>query len=233
MLNQSLPSEMGDRPDAAPEHSHAPPLPEALADPDRVNTHTSATLLFRLRPESAARELAWDEFHRRYAPMINGFARRLGVHGEAADELVQDVLVGFFRDSDRFVYDPTRGRFRSYLKVCTFRTLCKIRRRDARFQAIPVEMVEPEASPAAEQAWEEAWERHHMRRALTALRKRYSVNDARARTFKAFELYVLKGRPQEEVAKELGLSVDSVHQAKHRLTVALKRAVDELRDVEG
>lgn len=206
----------------------------ARAEPERSSTHTSATLLFRLRPDSPARELAWDQFHRRYAPMIAGFARRLGVHGEAADELVQEVLVGFFRDSDRFEYDPTRGRFRSYLKVCTFRTLCKIRRRDARFQAIPVEMVEPpQASPEAEQAWEDAWERHHMRRALGALRKRYSVNETRARTFKAFELYVLKGRPQEVVAKELGLSIDSVHQAKHRLTVALKRAVDGLRDVEG
>jgi RNA polymerase sigma-70 factor (ECF subfamily) len=197
-----------------------------------TSLNTSASLLLRLRPESEAREVAWEEFHRRYAAIIGGFARKLGVSGAEADELVQDVLVGFFATSDRFTYDPGKGRFRSFLKVCTFRMLCKSRQRNAKFQGVPVELVDPQA-PQVEQAWDETWEREHVRRALTALKQRYSINDTRARTFRAFELYALNGQPQEQVARELGISIDSVHRAKHRLTAALKKAVSELRECEG
>ena len=59
-----------------------------------------------------------------------------------------------------------------------------------------------------------------------------AVSPDRARTFKAFEQYVLHEKPPEDVAKALGMSVDGVHQAKHRVTKALREAlavIGELR----
>ena len=43
---------------------------------------TNPSIFLRLnRTDAAVRELAWDEFQRRYAPAIAAFARRLGSGG--------------------------------------------------------------------------------------------------------------------------------------------------------
>ena len=44
---------------------------------------------------------------------------------------------------------------------------------------------------------------------------------------------MLKERPQDEVAKQLGISINSVHQAKHRITAALRRQLNQIQFVEG
>jgi len=87
---------------------------------------TNPSIFLRLnRSETAPRELAWVEFRARYAPVIVAFARRFGVTSHDADDVVQDVLVGFYAKSPTFVYDPSRGRFRAYLKACTIHALRK------------------------------------------------------------------------------------------------------------
>jgi len=78
------------------------------------------------------REFAWDDFRKTYAPVIAGFAGKLGVRGADIDDVIQDVMLGFFAHSASFVYDPARGRFRGYLKVCTFRAMRSGRRRRTR-----------------------------------------------------------------------------------------------------
>ena len=72
-------------------------------------TPTNPTIFLRLNAvEPAPRELAWDQFHARYAPIIAAFARRLGADGHDVDDIVQDVLLGFFATSPTFVYDPAQ-----------------------------------------------------------------------------------------------------------------------------
>src|SRR4051812_29101208 len=73
---------------------------------------TNPTIFLRLKEsDSAPREIAWNEFSARYAPVIGGFARRLGARPQDIDDVVQDVLMGFFVKSPTFVYDPSKGRF--------------------------------------------------------------------------------------------------------------------------
>src|SRR5512145_1034866 len=94
-------------------------LPEVVLSSRRVPLNTRATLLLRLRPDSAGREVAWAEFHRIYAPIIAGFARKMGAKPQDREDLVQDVMTGLFSASEQFVYDPAKGRFRGFLKACT------------------------------------------------------------------------------------------------------------------
>jgi len=189
---------------------------------------THATLLLRIKAsEPQPREVAWREFRDRYAPIIAGFARNLGARPQDVDDVIQDVILGFYARSASFVYDPSKGRFRGYLKVCTFRVL---RRRMGRamFRAVPIEDVDPE-SLEVDQVWNDVWEQEQLKRALDATREEYRANG----TFRAFELYVILGHRPEDVAREVGVSVESVYKAKTRVTQVLRSKLRELTEEQG
>jgi RNA polymerase sigma factor (sigma-70 family) len=194
--------------------------------------HTSATLLLRIRPDSPARELAWQEFHRCYAPMIAGFARKMGAKVHDREDIVQDVMTGVFSASTNFVYDPAKGRFRGFLKVCTFRAVRRRLGQNVKFQGVPLTRIDPQALEI-DQAWNDVWEHEHLRRALGQIRKKYQATPEMLRTFRAFELFGLREQPADEVARRLEMSVDGVHQAKSRITRALREKLKALEETEG
>jgi len=188
---------------------------------------TRTTLLLRLRPDAPGREFAWQEFVEAYVPIICAFARRFGAPASEIDDLVQDVLLGFYSAVPEFSYDPARGRFRSYLKTCTWRKLQvrlgnRLEVRGHKIQSLD------SAEPAIEQAWCDVWENQRLQRALALTRDHYLSRPDRARTFLAFEMYTLLERPAEDVARELQMNVDAVHQAKTRITRALRETMDAM-----
>lgn len=71
---------------------------------------TRPSIFLRLRAdETAVRDVSWAEFERRYAPIIVGFARNLGLSGQDADDVLQEVMLAFFRVSPRFEYTRPRA----------------------------------------------------------------------------------------------------------------------------
>jgi RNA polymerase sigma factor (sigma-70 family) len=197
-----------------------------------TNPATRATLLLRLRPESPARELAWEEFHRCYAPMIAGFARKMGAKPQDREDIVQDIMAGFFAASPKFTYDPAKGRFRGFLKACTFRALRRRIGQNAKFGGVPLDRLDPQAMEV-EQAWTDVWEHERLHRALRELRQQYRADPTRARTYEAFEMFGLMEKPADLVAQRLSMSIDSVHQAKHRITAALRSKLSAMEETEG
>ncbi|MFZ4576278.1 MAG: sigma-70 family RNA polymerase sigma factor, partial [Phycisphaerales bacterium] len=183
---------------------------------------TRATLLMRLKADTDAREFAWAEFCTVYEPIIAGFARRGGLPSDQIPDLVQQVLTGFFAVQPRFMYDPSTGRFRSYLKTCVINELRRIRQRDA--AAREREQEHARLDGESDARWDAEWERQQLNLALERLRAHYKDNA----TFAAFHAVVVLGRSPEDVATELGLSRDSVYQARTRLLARLRL---ELADV--
>jgi RNA polymerase sigma factor (sigma-70 family) len=187
---------------------------------------TNPTIFLRLRAGDAVpREIAWDEFNTRYAPIIAGFARRLAARTQDVDDVVQDVLMGFFLKSPTFIYDPAKGRFRSYLKVCTYRALQKRIGKDLRFRGMPLDEIDPE-EVAIEQVWNDVWEQQQLRRALDEVRE----SMGQTRTFAAFELYVVFDQPAQSVADKLNIHLNSVYRAKEQITRLLQEKVLAMKD---
>jgi RNA polymerase sigma factor (sigma-70 family) len=187
---------------------------------------TNPTIFLRLNEsKSAPREMAWDEFGRRYAPIITAFARRLGARPQDVDDVVQDVLLGFFLKSPTFVYDPAKGRFRGYLKVCTYRALRKRIGHEARLHGKPLDEVEAE-SVSVDQVWNDVWEQELLRRALEDIRE----SMGQTKTFMAFEKYVVLDQPAQSVAEKLGMHVNSVYRAKEQITKLLQDKVVSMTD---
>lgn len=76
------------------------------------NTTTRYLLQGIVDPSNRSQWLAFDD---RYRPIIEGFARRLGLNEHEASDVAQDTLLRFMKDFRLGKYDPTRGRLRSWL----------------------------------------------------------------------------------------------------------------------
>lgn len=179
------------------------------------STHES--LLERLA--GAEDQEAWLVFCQRYGALIRDYGRRRGLQSSDCDDLLQDVLLSLTKSMPGFRYDPTKGRLRSYLKAVALRTLS--RKAGQKPASTSLDAV---GDPIAEEDehWEAAWRQHHVRRALERLGKEFPE-----RTLTAFSFYVLEGRAADETAELLGMSLDSVYQAKSRV---LRRVSDLVAD---
>lgn len=177
---------------------------------------TRATLFLRLNAVGAEREVAWAEFCRRYEPIIAAFARSRGARPHEVAELVQAVITSFFGVQPRFVYDPAKGSFRSYLKACVCNELRRIRRSASR-PGIAEPSQQNAQSKEDEDVWEATWRRQCLQLALDQLRNSCGETNV----FQAFEATVIHERDPAEVGRSLGMSRDSVYQAKSRLLARL------------
>jgi len=190
---------------------------------------TRATLLLRLKPGHDDREMAWSEFFKLYVPVIRSFARSRGASIALVDDVVQEVLKRFFQASPQFQYDPAKGRFRGYLKTCTIRVLSDLSRTPVCTQS-SAELPDV-AAKTTEDAWDVDWERQRAKLAMETVRRQYSRRADSAITFRAFEMYAVFEHPADAVALDLGISVASVHAAKSRVLIALRKAAESLSEV--
>jgi RNA polymerase sigma factor (sigma-70 family) len=189
---------------------------------------TNPSIFLRLnRTDQRLRELAWTEFRDRYAPVIAGFARNFGAHQQDVDDVIQQVLLGFFAKSPTFAYDPAKGRFRGYLKTCTCNLLRNLAARRANAMAVPIDQIDPD-SIQVEQVWNDLWEDQLIQRSVADVRRELGGG----RTFRAFEMYVILDMPAQRVADELGLHVDSVYRAKEQVAAKLRAHLDGIRAEE-
>lgn len=194
--------------------------------PPHDSFKTRASIFIRLNAEKGEQELAWEQFHIQYAPIIAGFARNIGVRSTDIDDVVQDVLTGFFAAAPKFAYDRARGTFRGYLKTCTWRVFQDRLGKEARMGGRTLADIDP-SELQVEAIWNDVWETEKLHRAMESVRLQYQKRADSRRTFEIFEAYAILERPLKEVAEEFGVSTDTVHQAKSRISRAIKSAMDE------
>ena len=193
---------------------------------------TKKSLLARVR---AGDEVSWREFYETYRPLIILCGRDCGLTYEENEELVQLVMCEIFQKDilakyniDEvpkdivFQYDPSRGRFRYFLKAIIRNQAFKLYHK--RHEHVNIEEIpEPASDDKFDASWEEEWRRHIFTQAMLELR-----NQVQSNTFAAFEMYAVQGRPVKEVADFLNMSVNSVYVAKNRCIESLKEIMENL-----
>src|SRR5438093_401506 len=184
---------------------------------------TSLSLLERLRwPEE--QEANWRRFVQLYTPLLFHWARRLGLSAEDAADLVQEVLTLLVQKLPEFKYDPQRT-FRGWL-----RTVMLNKWRDhRRLRRVPLAIGHeelPEVEAAEATTFEEAEYRQYVvKQALDLMQAEFQPA-----TWRACWEYMIAGRSAEDVAKELGLTVNAVYLAKSRVLSRLRQELQGLLD---
>ena len=192
--------------------------------------NTRGTLLLRLGAgDSIEREVSWQEFHTQYAPIIRGFARNAGCPESLRDDLVQHVMSAFFKASERFEYDPGRGRFRGYLKTATINALSRMRhKRRGEIEWDEEQFLDEPAR--MEDAWSREWLGQVLMRAIAMAQREGNLSQS---SWDAFELYGRRGMALEAAAEQLGMSPAAVSKAKSRVAALVREEIERIRQEEG
>ena len=179
---------------------------------------TSPTLLERL---TAGDEVGFAEFERRYAPMISTLGHLRRLNDRECAELVQEVLLVFFRKGENFRFDPARGKFRTFLgKVVRDCATDILRRRST--AVAPAEFEAEDAAPppdvAADLVLLRMMRADALEQLLERLRERVSPE-----TYRIFEHYTLKRHSPAE-------ALDGEIVGRNRIYKVKQRCLEFLRE---
>ena len=182
---------------------------------------TSKTLLEKI---SSGDEISWDEFYRKYAPVIKAVAKYKGIEYDA-DDICQQAMMHFFKQSKTFKFDPGIAKFRTYLgRIVSWKIVDYYRKKreklSGELDAVPVD-AELDKIYMAE------WHKVIIAEAEDELRKRVSPE-----TFQAYQLYAVQGRPVEKVAAFLECSANQVYQAKKRCFAMMREILLKMNEAD-
>jgi RNA polymerase sigma-70 factor (ECF subfamily) len=191
---------------------------------------TRPSLLVRLRDPQDER--AWEEFVEIYGPLVHRLARRRGLQDADASDLAQEVFRAVAGAIDRYDPDPAAGSFRGWLFTIARNLLVNLlaaRRRLPRGTGDTDVRRLLEERPAPDVEETALFEAEYRRGLLdwAAGRVRGEFSEA---AWQAFWRAGVEGRPADEVAGSLGLTVGTVYQYKSRVVARLRR---EIERVEG
>ena len=167
---------------------------------------TSKTLLDKI---VSGDEISWDEFYQKYSPIVKAIAKFKGLDANAADDVCQQVMLQFFKQSKTFKFDPDIARFRTYFGRIVNSKICSYFRNA---QDLPTEDLEwIPVDTETENLFMDEWRKVILQEAEQQLKQRVAPE-----TFQAYELYAVQNRPVKKVAEYLDCSENQVYQAKKR-----------------
>lgn len=192
-------------------------------DPDS----TDLSLLVKLHT-GLAYNRDWDEFVRRYRPLIYNYARAYPLQPADAEDVTQKVLLKLVSKLRVFHYDPSQS-FRGWLKTVTRNVLIDFY---AERQREPVSgddqilemLANVEAREGLIQQLEAEFDHELFDLAVRHVRPRVPAGQ-----WEAFRLTALEGLPGAEAATQLGMLVATVYTAKSKVQQLLR---DEVRRLE-
>jgi len=192
---------------------------------------TRQSLIARLHDAGDA--AAWVEFCAIYEPTTFQIARKYGLQDADAREVTQEVLLIVSRKIHAF--DISRdGRFRGWIaRIARNAAVDLLRRRKTtavggsdfarRLSEVPNLVSQDEREDFETEA-----RRQQFRWAADQVRHQVSE-----KTWQAFWLSAVEGKPGEQVAKQLGMSVGAVYVARCRTLARVKSLLAPYRESES
>lgn len=183
---------------------------------------TRPSLLIRLKDHHDA--AAWRLFDDIYRPMMQRFALARGLGHTDAEEVVQQCMVAMSDHIRSFEYDPTKGRFKAWLRTMVNNKVRNFVRDRKEFvgDSGPFRALES-PDDSAEETFEKLWMQEHLWHCLRQIEGQVDET-----TFKAFQYFVIEQRAVEEVAAELGITANNIYTIKWRLTQKVAEKMAEL-----
>ena len=160
---------------------------------------------------------AWERLVARHQERIQGWCRRWGAQAADAEDISQMILCKLLEQISSFQYDPSKGKFRSWLKTIARNTWLNVRQRPQ------LALLTEESCEDYVDLFQEIWERELFHEALSRVSPLLDEQ-----TWRTFELYVLEGRTAEEVSRLTGKSKSAIYMVKYRVTSMLTGEIERL-----
>lgn len=183
-------------------------------------TATRSSLLFRVRdPQDAA---SWGEFHSIYRPLLIRYASQRGLDAESAEDVAQQCLAAVSQRLRKF---EKKRSFRAWLRGMVDH---KVADYIAKFGNRPAPVPDADGSGtdrSLARLWEQTWNERLVEVLREHLRSHFAEH-----TLRAFELYVLRDMPVDQIAAMLNMSPNQIYVAKSRVIRHLKENCDEVME---
>lgn len=188
-----------------------------------LNEATRSSVLAGVR---SGTEAAWERFFDLYAGYIYSLARRAGLLGEDADDLVQTVFAELSAPGGFDGYERGKGSFRIWLRRrAQWRIVDALRHTASQSALIPI--ADADAFPIPGASLDAEWIEAAREEALRRLRASVSPEH-----FAIFQASVMEEMPTEDVLNLYHISRDNLYQIRKRLkadfATLIKSALDEL-----
>lgn len=217
---------------------------------------TRLSVLARARsPEGEIRRAAYETLVNCYWKPVYVYLRaRWNLAPEDAGDATQEFFLKAFEKEFFQGYDPSRARFRTYVRLCLDTFVLKERRaarrmkRGGEYEIVPIDFDSAEGElrvsghgkvTDVEEYFRRQWISGLVDMAVASLRERYE-SSGRGVQFAVFEKYELEvpetpDKPRyEDLARELGLSVSQVTNYLSTVRKAFRTAVlQKLREATG
>ena len=190
---------------------------------------TSHSLLMRAKTPGDSQ--SWERLVELYTPLLRSWLFRYNVQASDADDLLQEVLLTLSKELPDFDHSGQPGAFRSWLRLTLVHRLKNFWRARDRGPRAGIAEIEQrleelaDAGSAMSVQWNDEHDRHLLGRLLTQAEPHFSPQ-----TWTAFRRVTLDGDAPNQVATDLGISVNAVFIAKSRVLSRLRREAEGLVD---
>jgi len=187
---------------------------------------TRQQLLNALRDPEMAME-AWQHFVDLYGPLVFQFCRRRRLQDADADDVTQQVFASLSRTFPRFEYDPSRGKFRSFLGTVVTNALRRHDRDQLRQKSLDVDYArqDPIDERQLVAEWEDECQEHLLQIALVRVEREYD-----SATWNVFEAVWKDQQRPLEVAQRMGCDVHQVYRIKYTVLKRLQQEIELLSE---
>ncbi len=191
---------------------------------------TPKTLLDDLARGEQLDEFRWRTFDELYRPVVACFlVQRFGSLAHEADDIVQDVMVRLVAILREGKYEPSRARFRTFLRVLVANIAIDRLRKLERFKQIPLETLDWAGNRTSDvnlrfldRQWAEA--------CYQAARKHVLFSAPIADNHREIFLALERGEPTRDVANRFCVTEAAIRQIRHRTNTAIDAFARELAD---
>jgi RNA polymerase sigma-70 factor (ECF subfamily) len=187
---------------------------------------TSRSLLQRARDHQPG---AWERLVLLYSPLVRHWCRRGGVAAQDVDDVAQDVFTRAFGSLDTFYHDRPTDTFRGWLRTITRHRIVDHYRKEKRnvpaaggSAALGVLLNQPDIPDEPDAEERDLCDRLY-EASLDFIRGEFEP-----RTWQMFWRTVVDDQPTAVVAAELGVTANSVRQARSRVLRRIREEVGEL-----
>lgn len=173
-----------------------------------------------VRAVAESRDLeAFRRLFRHFAPRVKAYLRRLGAGDEAAEDLMQEVLLTIWRRAHQF--DPTKATLSTWVFTIARNKRIDALRRDRRSE---LELTDPSMEPEPAPRGDRILELQEMSRRVMQAVASLPVEQSRV-----LQIFYLKDKTHSTIAEELGIPLGTV-KSRLRLAIGKLRAILEGTD---
>lgn len=176
------------------------------------------------RLQACSDQESWRQWLEVYEPLIRNWLRQFAERGADHEDVVQEVLAVVVRKLPEFQRREQVGSFRSWLRTIT-RNCLRVQWRGRHGNPLAVggtdfldrlnQLEDPDSGLS--RRWDEEHDQHVVQHLLTWVRPHFEPS-----TWEAFRRTAIEGKSPDEVAAELGMTVNAVFIAKSRVLSRLR-----------